>query len=132
MAVRRKWLVGLALGAVAAAVLFFRDPHIPGRYGYCPFHVLTGLYCPGCGSTRALNDLLHLRPARALHENALLVFTLPFLLIALGRAFYRDWLDPSLPRLQLRPYIGWVYLALVAAFLLARNLPWTPFTMLAP
>lgn len=28
-------------------------------FGPCPFHALTGLYCPGCGGTRAVWYLLH-------------------------------------------------------------------------
>ena len=36
----------------------------------------TGLYCPGCGSTRALYALLHGRPGEALAMNPLLLVVL--------------------------------------------------------
>ena len=31
----------------------------PGHYPTCPFLAITGWYCPGCGSLRAVHDLLH-------------------------------------------------------------------------
>jgi len=35
-----------------------------------PFYALTGHYCPGCGATRAIAELLHGHVAAALHFNA--------------------------------------------------------------
>lgn len=40
-------------GVVAAI-----DPFRPMAVG-CPIHGLTGGFCPGCGSTRAVHELLH-------------------------------------------------------------------------
>ena len=41
-------------GALAAILAMLGVPF------YCPFHVLTGLNCPGCGNTRATLALLRL------------------------------------------------------------------------
>ena len=41
------------LGAVAAI-----DPFRPLAIG-CPVHAVTGGFCPGCGSTRAVHELVH-------------------------------------------------------------------------
>lgn len=41
------------LGAVAAI-----DPFRPLAIG-CPVHAATGGFCPGCGSTRAMHELVH-------------------------------------------------------------------------
>ena len=38
----------------------------------CPFYRLTGLYCPGCGSGRAVRALLHGHLLQALSYNYLL------------------------------------------------------------
>ena len=47
-------LLGLGVALVAAV-----DPHTSGRYPTCPFHAVTGLWCPGCGGLRAVHDLTH-------------------------------------------------------------------------
>ena len=33
------------------------DPNQPGHYPTDPFLAITGLYCPGCGTLRALHAL---------------------------------------------------------------------------
>ena len=49
----------------------------------CPFRVATGLQCPGCGSQRAIHYLLNLDIYNAIKENAILVFSIPYLLIGI-------------------------------------------------
>ena len=51
-----------------------------GLYPRCPFKMLTGLSCPGCGTQRALHALLSGDPAGVLRYNAALI---PFILLAL-------------------------------------------------
>lgn len=75
-------MVGVA-GACAAVL--WRDPHVPGSLGLCPLHAVTGLYCPGCGTLRALHDILHGDVVGALGHNAL---TIPVLAALLGWALW--------------------------------------------
>lgn len=83
-----RWGKVLATAAVlsALAYLYLNDPE-KGGFPSCPFHLVTGLLCPGCGSQRALHDLMHLRVGEAFGHNALLVLSLPALLVqwAIGR-----------------------------------------------
>lgn len=68
----------LAGGLIAASVaLHVRDPHREGSWGVCPWLVLTGTYCPGCGGLRAVNDLTRGDVAAAASSNLLLVGALP-------------------------------------------------------
>ncbi len=70
---RRLGFGGLAAAGAAALVLFCFDPARCAVYPVCTFHQLTGLDCPGCGSLRAMHQLLHGHFLSALHFNALAV-----------------------------------------------------------
>ncbi|MGH3638455.1 MAG: DUF2752 domain-containing protein [Mycobacterium sp.] len=69
---------GIFVGALAYIGL--RDPHAPG-FGFptCPFHLLTGWNCPGCGGLRMTHDLLHGDFGAAAVDNVFLLFGLPML-----------------------------------------------------
>src|SRR5882762_6502633 len=73
----------------AVTVLFLFEP---GRYAFyprCLFHQTTGLLCPGCGSLRAIHQLLHGHLFAAVHLNALLVLSVPPVCWIAGRSFLR-------------------------------------------
>jgi len=92
---RKSKLLFLMLAAAGGAVLYRWDPATSGLYPLCPFFLLTGWYCPGCGSLRALHQLLHGNWGAAFVLNPLLVLALPF-------AAYQV-LALLLPQLRLRP-----------------------------
>ncbi|BBY83846.1 DUF2752 domain-containing protein [Mycolicibacterium pulveris] len=71
-----------ALSVGALAYVGLADPHRPGFFfPACPFKVLTGLDCPGCGGLRMVHDLLHVDLAAAVVDNVYLLVGLPLLLI---------------------------------------------------
>lgn len=129
----RLWpAVALVAAAAAGAVLLWHiDPHQAGNpLPPCPSRWLTGLFCPGCGSTRALHALLHADLGGALAMNPMLVVSLPAVAV-LGL----DWLRMLPEKLApLAARLGnaraWAF-ALIAYGLL-RNLSWPPFSWLAP
>jgi hypothetical protein len=119
-----------ATGAVVAGatLLYVRDPSASGSYPACPFRALTGWYCPGCGSLRAMHAVLHADPRRAVAFNPLTVCFLPFVVVCFGR-----WLSGAPPwRASARAGPLWALVAVIVAFAVLRNLPWAPFTALAP
>lgn len=123
---RLKAAGGLLIALAGAALLFLVDPRI-APLPRCPLHVLSGLHCPGCGSTRALHLLLHGDIAGAWRMNLLLVVTLP-LAGALIAAQLCGWQSSRhVPAAAI-----WAYVAMVVLYTVARNLPWHPFTLLAP
>lgn len=83
----------LVAGAVlgASVVLHLRDPHESGSYLFCPWLVLTGTYCPGCGGLRAVNDLTRGDLAAAASSNVLFVGAVPLLLVLWSRWFLDRW-----------------------------------------
>lgn len=133
-ATRARWLPLLALIAGAAGtslVLRQQDPYAPhSLLPPCPFHALTGYYCPGCGSTRALYSLLHGDAAHAMAMNPLLVLAIPLiLLMALHIAGWRPRALDPLMRILGNPSL---WFAVLVGFGLLRNLPFAPFNALAP
>lgn len=65
--------------ATGAATLYRFSPQEYSFYPRCPFFALTHHYCPGCGATRAIAELLHGNVSAALHFNAAVALLLPFL-----------------------------------------------------
>ena len=74
-----KWgFVFLALTLLVVIYKFF-NPVENGYFPKCPFRTLTGFKCPGCGSQRAIHHLLNFNLTGAVHENVLLVISIPYL-----------------------------------------------------
>lgn len=56
----------------------------------CLFHLMTGWYCPGCGGTRALAELLKLHIVKSfLYNPMVLYFAVCAALLAAGRLLPR-------------------------------------------
>ena len=118
--------------SVALSALFVFDPAIWSFYLPCPFHELTGLYCPGCGSLRAIHQLLHGNLTVALGLNPFMVLSLPFLgyrLISRGVLAVR-----SRPLVNVVVPSSWIWLLLLSILLfwILRNITLHPFVLLAP
>jgi hypothetical protein len=131
---RRNQLLAALLAAIAvgAVLLEVFDPATSGIFPPCPVRYLTGWYCPGCGSLRAIHQLLHgnLRAAWAL--NPLTVVLLPFLTYGLASFALCKLREQELPQPYLRA--SWIRALCVVIILfgIARNLPVHPFDLLAP
>lgn len=125
-------VAGLALAVGCAAVLFLVDPaHCP-LYPQCMFHRFTGWNCPGCGSSRALHQLLHGHLLAALRDNALLMLSLPVAAVYALRQFFR-WragLPVLIPTMGGRGVL--LLVGVLVAFTIVRNIPVSPFIYLSP
>lgn len=132
MSLRGRPWTALALAMVpVAAVLRAAWPALASRLPECAIHRWTGLHCPGCGGTRCAGRLLEGDLAGAFAMNAvvaLMALAFAGLLLAGVR---REWRGASSgPRVHAAWL--WSFAALVLVFGLVRNLPWWPFTLLAP
>ncbi len=116
---------------VLGAVLFCFDPTRYGFYPVCAFHQTTGLWCAGCGATRALYQLLHGHLLMALRYNPLLIISLPLLAWFAVRQLTRYAKDQSCS-VNIQPRWLWFALVLLLAFTVVRNLPGIPATLLPP
>lgn len=59
------------------------DPAASNWFPKCPFLSLTGYQCPGCGSQRAIYQLLRGELFQAYQYNPLLVLSLPYIFLGL-------------------------------------------------
>lgn len=113
----------------AGAVVFFFNPATHGFYPVCMFHKLTGLNCPGCGSTRALYALLHGNLPLALKDNAVFIIT-GAALAARGAWFAAKHCGQKPAGQFISPKILWMFLIVAGIFSVLRNFP--AFSFLSP
>lgn len=76
----------------------------------CLFHLLTGLYCPGCGGTRAVKYLLQGQILKSLQYHPLVVYVV----VVAGIAVLGHWLAGvcEQPRLRMKNYDRYVYIGI--------------------
>ncbi|HKO97203.1 MAG TPA: DUF2752 domain-containing protein [Pyrinomonadaceae bacterium] len=117
------WLLSIA----AAVYLFIFEPGKSGFFLNCPFRMLTGFACPGCGSTRGLHRLLHGDIIGAFQFNPIMFLLLPILLYVLVRHTIAVFGDRPVRGNRVKPAYIWVFFAVVMSFWVFRNTPFYPF-----
>ncbi len=111
----------MLLGILLIGVYFKYNPEQHSFFPKCPFLQLTGLECPGCGSQRVLYDLLHGDVRSAFSHNALLVVSIPLIvLLLLGNAVLS--VSPKLYNLLNKDRLIRGYLMIVIVWWVLRNL----------
>ena len=120
------------LGVIGVTVLYTFDPRNPGTYPVCPFLGLTGYHCPGCGTLRALHQLLHGNVIAALGYNPLTVLSLPFIAYSFVDRAMRVFRVKDLPSIFVPHGYIWALFVGIVAFWVLRNVPVEPLTALAP
>ena len=110
-------------GAALAASTYVGlvDPNQSGHYPTCPFLAITGYFCPGCGSLRAVHALTHGDVGAAVGLNVLTVVGVVVVAGFWGFWVVRSWRGQ--PRTRVAP--AWsLYLAVgvVVVFWVVRNL----------
>lgn len=114
--------VAASVAALAGCVAVARWDGESSLLGPCPFQLLLGVDCPGCGMTRAVRSLVRLDVITAADHNLLFLAALPVLVWAwvawMGRA---AGVPVPVPRIGNRATIA---LGVgIVAFALVRNLP---------
>ena len=122
----------LALMAGVSALVLVRSPLENTIFPPCPLRAATGLWCPGCGATRASYLLFNGDLAGALHFNGLWVALAPFALyqaVAFAAQAFGIRGPRRIPMTQ--PVIAGL-LAAISGFFVLRNLPFDAFEVLNP
>lgn len=105
---------GAAYG-IAAGWLGFGIP--------CPFRLVTGLKCPGCGVSRMFISLLRLDFKEAFYANRLLLVTLPVIVGLLLSYIIRYIRTGSKRTARAENIICIILIVLFLAFAVVRNIP---------
>ncbi|MCB4234284.1 DUF2752 domain-containing protein [Kaistella anthropi] len=89
----------------------------------CPIYYFTGYLCPGCGSQRAIHELLHLNIKKAFEYNALFVTLTPYVIlaIAMNTKPLRNYF-PKTRKLFFNPQAILVLLGIAVVFSVYRNI----------
>ena len=124
-------LLGLAV-LPCLAMVYARNPEEQGIYPPCIFYALTGLHCPGCGTLRAVHQLLHGNLIAAFGYNPYTMLALPVIGYAFLSALLLSAYGKRLPAVFIHPALIWGLLTAIIAFWVLRNVPVYPFTVLAP
>lgn len=124
-------LIAALLGGFVFLYYFF-NPSL-NFFVPCPIYFATGLYCPGCGSQRAIHLLLHGNIIGAFRFNPLMVVTLPILIYGLGITI-ANWIFGTSYRFMLfySKIFIFGYFGLAIIYWVLRNLPFYPFNLLSP
>lgn len=127
----------LSLGAVGvglAGAFYVRhfNPTTQGIFPPCPFFLITGCHCPGCGLTRGFHQLLNGNIIGALDYNILILFWAPFLSYVGISLLLTGIRGRGLPRAMPPNFLIWTFVVVMITFWIARNLPVYPFNWLAP
>jgi hypothetical protein len=125
---RRSTVITIWLLLLAGSVyLYVFEPGKTGFFPPCLFRALTGLTCPGCGSTRAMHQILHGHFETAFMLNPLFLLAIPFLLYAFLR-YSVVVLRGGIPRQNALP-ASYIYalFVIVVSFWVFRNTPLYPF-----
>ncbi len=109
------------LAGTGIFLLFNFNPEEVDFFPRCPSQSLTGIDCPGCGSTRAMYHLLHLDIASAFARNPLLVLSIPVL-----------GLMAWFPKITLYRATPWICFTIVVVYGVLRNVDGFPFDLLGP
>lgn len=112
-------VVALVLLVPGLTLLYLYNPEEVSFFPPCMSKLITHYDCPGCGTTRALHNLLHGNIAAAWHYNRFLFVAVPFV-IFLAAGMY------SRPGSRLRRASEWRWLApltlvVVVAWWVLRN-----------
>lgn len=117
------WKIGgIAIVFILGGLLFFINPEQFWFVPKCPFYWLTGWECPGCGSQRAIHQLLHLNFKAAFYYNPFLVISLPYVVLVVSV----HWFDVNgrmagVKKICCHPVVVSVYGILIVLWWIVRN-----------
>jgi len=122
----------LTVISILAALFYFLNPAEHQLFPKCIFYSTTGYHCPGCGSQRAIHSLLHLDFTGVVSNNILFLPAALLVIYHYVHPLLNKLFNWKLPNIFYYKSTPWIILVIVVLFWILRNLPFYPFTFLAP
>lgn len=119
------FVVGIILAAIAIAIaaLFALFPERFALLRFpCIFHEITGLYCPGCGGTRAVKALLGGHIITSFMYNPIVLYSVVMYIWFMGTQLLGRLTKGKVKGLKYRHLYLWIALAIVVVNCLVRNI----------
>ena len=96
---------------IGGMILLWRfNPSSFTFYPRCPFYVLTGYKCPGCGTLRAIHHILNGNIGEAIAMNPILVVLVPLMVVLAIR-----------PKIARNRYVGYMVVLVIIFYWIVRN-----------
>ncbi len=114
------------------SLYFFLDPTVYNFFPKCPFLRLTGFQCPGCGSQRAVHQILRGNLLTGIRHNYLFLVLFLVLGYQLLIFFLNKYSSKKHTNLLHKSALIKAIAIIIILFWVFRNIPIFPFTELAP
>jgi hypothetical protein len=119
-----KW-IAISISLIVFYIIYtYFNPNEADFFPKCPFLLLTGYQCPGCGSQRAIHYLFNFDIVHAFYENMLLVISIPYIILGA----YFDMVEIKTDRqLRIRKFLYgqkaiFVIFVFIIGFWILRNI----------
>lgn len=120
---RQRLFLIITIALVGGVVYYLFSPLESSFFPKCPFHSITGLDCPGCGSQRALHYLTHFEIKKAFLSNPLLIMAIPYILTGIYFEYFGGKENyPRMRKILFGKNAAVIVLIVVLLFWIGRNL----------
>lgn len=124
-------IIGVFAPMIIAFGVFILYKH--GSPFKCFFYEVFNLYCPGCGSGRAARALVKFDFLKAISHNVFFILALPLVSYFFIVKYLKFVFNITfLPELNLNTSTTIIITISIIVFWIARNIPFLPFSILAP
>ncbi len=114
------------------SLFFLYNPLQHNFFPKCPIYASTGIYCPGCGSQRAIHQILNGNIIEGFKHNFLILLLLLVIVYDVIIRGSNTFFKKNFSNLLHKPITTIGILIVVITYWILRNIEHYPFTILAP